>query len=536
MSRNSSPSRCNYRQPTVEDDDDGGNVVDQTGGEPNPSVVGADLTKHINPINVAPESRQVRGVRGEKRRDTTLQSSDRPSKRPRYDPEASNRPAPALPATENLPRPVPVSLFAAMKKNWNPLMEKGDVLLQPVRYSLPRSTLRVKVSDAKPPADPANFTRITGDRKISASSSVAPLGRKGSTAFTATSPIETAAEPPRRSKPHPAAGTTTQEIARKLRPIPDFVELMRQIAPAIGDPGTGPCTFGATPSKNIFLDPEHESLKRELNENDPKRFVNEKEVVFETAQKQRWAKKFLCQKSSETPEKRNASEDKQGWKGRRWSVDPNTKTRNLYFEVLEERISHQKLLSLDLSVDARHDAMLIGGKADDFGYTPEKELNRTENDKKAKDRKKVFVKELPSSSIDFPAKRPEMINPPLPESDLKWYFTETNRKNSAVRKSSMSLPTLAASSSTSKMSKVARNGRGKVEKDEGGYDFKSRRYISQGVDRTFQVGRYGFNGLMNWRLVKVTAKVDIIDTNGKMKTEDASAWYCIPDKAMGGWF
>lgn len=323
---------------------------------------------------------------------------------------------------------------------------------------------------------------------------------------------------------------------------------MRQIAPILGDPGTAVPHFGQKPSKSIFLDSKDEGLKREMNEHDPRKFLNEKEVNGETTKKQVWrGAKFIPRKfkGGEDVGLRNKHglklgpggipfaddrDTEQRWKGRQWSVNPHIKTRNLNFEVLEERISHQKLMSLDLNVDARRDAMLIGGRADDFG---EEKLEKKE---KERHEQRPLVKELPSSSIDFPASAPEMINPPLPQSNPWWYSTQTRRrKEEEVRKSSMSLATLPSSRSRSR-SHNSRNEKGENAGDGDGYDLKTRRFVSHGPDGSFEAGRYGNGGIMNWRLVKVTAKVDVVDSDGKTKTEDASAWYCIPNKAMGGWF
>lgn len=61
------------------------------------------------------------------------------------------------------------------------------------------------------------------------------------------------------------------------------------------------------------------------------------------------------------------------------------------------------------------------------------------------------------------------------------------------------------------------------------YDQKEGRYRAGGAGSStaFETGRYGTGGVMLWRLVRVSAGVE---------GEEHVAWWCVPERSLGGFF
>ena len=298
-----------------------------------------------------------------------------------------------------------------------------------------------------------------------------------------------------------------------LRPVPDFITLMTHIAPVIGDPGTGPVKFGPqSPRKPVFLEgPQwmHEAEEARLHSS----ILRDKEASTNAGCVWESKPPKTTKRSSSNTTISTPSSSSTQWRGRKYSVNPDLKTRLLSFEVLQRKISHGELLSLNISVDARRDAISIGGGAADIG----------------------------GSMLDVGrgASRKGLSTDTSSDKTSIGGSTSRSRSRTSARDShitTQTLPSTRASTFNSGLSRPSRNttilaSTPRTNDSIEGYDSKERRWRAQGVDNSFETGRYGIGGMMLWRLVKVTAKVEI---DGE--EQEQVAWYCVPDRVMGGWF
>lgn len=270
-----------------------------------------------------------------------------------------------------------------------------------------------------------------------------------------------------------------------LRPVPDLVQLMTQIVPVIGDPGSvpsGAIKFGPrSPVKNVFIDPYASNAD------------DEEYAYMETILRDRpigsvrrdwleWEKKPSPKPEPKPTKSRRTvfaptptppSSSSKPWQGRKYSTHPLLKTRHLEFDVLQCKISHGELLSLDLSMDARRDAITIGGGVGDVGSSPlvgkgkgagpnGLATDSSSNTNGSNNRRNGDKESIPQSSV------PTSDGPP-------------GRENAFAR-----------------------------------------------------TGRYGVGGMMLWRLVRVAGRMD--GEGGAQHDQYQYSWWCVPDRALGGWF
>ncbi|KAK5082179.1 hypothetical protein LTR05_007322 [Lithohypha guttulata] len=336
-----------------------------------------------------------------------------------------------------------------------------------------------------------------------------------------------------------------------LRPVPDFIVLMTQVAPVIGDPGSAYTPFGPKgPAKPIFVDTQTMWLRQAYPE-DGRDSVLKEERVGTRNDRLRWARKPRSRNelssggrnsrstardssygSGGIPYADPASSVRASWKGRHWSVNPDAKTRHLSFEVLERKISHGELLKLNLNGDAYRDAILIGGGPQDIGHSLVIDRSgATEKSPSPDNNKHLSVQSQQPSLLPSDISRPRSTD------------TSRSRSRDRARHSSMTTTTLHASrmSSSARYSSHAttHNSLATTSENNNKYDDKGRRWRAQNLDNSFGTGRYGIGGMMLWRLVKVIAKVEDggLGVHGfERQSQEQAAWYCVPDRAMGGWF
>lgn len=333
-----------------------------------------------------------------------------------------------------------------------------------------------------------------------------------------------------------------------LRPVPDLPTLLTQVAPVLGDPGTisGPVHFGAQPHPSqptIFdqwtlasrqkwigpYDPLKNSVLKEkpVDANKQNHLQWEREIRAEaldldsfpttvSSNRGRSRSRLSTRASSGAAPRISANSAtttttataKQPWKTRQYSTDPYLRTRHLTIDLLQRKISHGELLSLKLSIDARRDAIAIGGAAGDVGGSLVEgpggvSGGRTGTGPAAGDSAGTSVR---GSGVSNSTVR----------------TSSSRRTRDSARNASMSV----ASGSSGHTRSISATRRARASGyDE--YDQQQRRYRSGDISAAFETGRYGSGGLMLWRLVRVGAVVDGLEH---------VAWWCVPERSLGGFF
>jgi len=339
-----------------------------------------------------------------------------------------------------------------------------------------------------------------------------------------------------------------------LRPVPDLPTLLTQIAPVLGDPGTisGPVHFGTPPQipqPTIFDQWTLASRQKWIGPYDPLKnsVLKEKPVDANKQNHLQWEREIRAEafdldsfsttgssnrsRSRSRPSTRSSSGTapgssvdsatttttataKQPWKTRQYSTDPHLRTRHLAIDLLQRKISHGELLSLKLSIDARRDAIAIGGAAGDIGGSLGAGPGGGSGSGSGNGGR-AGAGPAPGDGAGTSVRGSGVSNSTV-------HTSSSRRTRDSARNASMSVA--SGSSGHTRGTSATRRARASGY-DE--YDQQQRRYRSGDISASFETGRYGSGGLMLWRLVRVGAVVDGLEH---------VAWWCVPERSLGGFF
>lgn len=330
-----------------------------------------------------------------------------------------------------------------------------------------------------------------------------------------------------------------------LRPVPTLNQMVMQLTPAMGDPGTAFSKFGPrSPQKPLFA--QQDSNAMFVDDPDPlsQGFLKDRLITSHRTDRLLWKGKT----GQVTPYKGKGYEirlptaaemrhDKAAakkWTGRKYSIDANMKTRHMAFDILKWKINHHELLSLNLTPDARRDALKIGGGEIDIGGSLHTDYSRSRADHhtaSGASRSRERARQSSISTSMIPSSRTSTFAAKFKAPKAETFFTPPLCCNPACVHCQHHVPQSRAEARARQPQLHGQKSEHGDMISTGGYDTREQRLRAQDIDGSLDAGRYGLGGTMLWRLVKVTGLVEI-----EGKTKEQCAWYVVPDRVLGGFF